>query len=403
MTDNQINKLPKNWTLKTLGEVCEILGGGTPSRNEPSFFGGNIAWITPTEINKEKINVISESKEYITEIGLKKSSARILPVNSVLMTTRAGIGSIAISGIEVTTNQGFTSFICSDSLNYFYLAYWLKSNKNEFEEKATGTTFKEISKTVIKNIQIPLPPLPEQQKIVQKIESLFTELKTGTKALKTALTQLKIYRQAVLNHFLTNDEWEKVRLKDVNLFITDGDHQAPPKAEKGIPFVVISNIKNNKLDLSKTRFVTDEYYENLSEYRKAQKGDILYTVTGSYGIPVLLISDEKFCFQRHIGLLKPNTDKISKEYLFYCLCSQFVFKQATNVATGTAQLTVPLSGLRNIKIPLPPIKIQTQIVSEIEKRMAGADALEASLKAQLINAENLRQSILKRAFEGRLV
>ena len=248
-----------------------------------------------------------------------------------------------------------------------------------------------------------LPPLPEQQKIVQKIESLFTELETGTKALKRALNQLKIYRQAVLNHFLKDESWEVVRLKEVNLFITDGDHQAPPKADVGIPFVVISNIKNNKLDLSKTRFVSEEYYENLSEYRKAKKGDILYTVTGSYGIPVLLISDEKFCFQRHIGLLKPDTDRVSKEYLLYCLLSQNVFNQATKVATGTAQLTVPLSGLRNIKIPLPPLEIQTQIVAEIEKRMVAADALEASLKSQLMNAENLRQSILKRAFEGKLV
>lgn len=383
MTDNQINKLPKNWTLKTLGDcISKVSTNGIKLRQKEYLQEGKYPVIDQGQDfiggHSDDENLLINCELPVVIFGDHTKVKKFVDFNFI----------VGADGVKVLKSKPEL-----DPKFFFYGLHTI-----QITDKGYARHFQDLEKKMF-----PLPPLPEQQKIVQKIESLFTELETGTKALKTALAQLKIYRQAVLNHFLTNDKWEIVRLKDVNLFITDGDHQAPPKAEKGIPFVVISNIKNNKLDLSKTRFVTDEYYENLSEYRKAQKGDILYTVTGSYGIPVLLISEEKFCFQRHIGLLKPNTDKINREYLFYCLCSQFVFKQATNVATGTAQLTVPLSGLRNIKIPLPSLKIQTQIVSEIENRMAGADALEASLKAQLINAENLRQSILKRAFEGKLV
>ena len=383
MTDNQKNTLPKNWELKTLGEVCEIFyGKGLSTQNLKSegfpVFGANGI------IGFYDKFLFEESKVLISCRGAYSGKINFSPEKC-----------------HITNNSLIVDVLDNNKLDKYFLYYSLQiANKAQL---VTGSAQPQVTINNATDLQIPLPPLPEQQKIVQKIESLFTELETGTKALKRALNQLKIYRQAVLNHFLKDESWEVVRLKEVNLFITDGDHQAPPKADVGIPFVVISNIKNNKLDLSKTRFVSEEYYENLSEYRKAKKGDILYTVTGSYGIPVLLISDEKFCFQRHIGLLKPDTDRVSKEYLLYCLLSQNVFNQATKVATGTAQLTVPLSGLRNIKIPLPPLEIQTQIVAEIEKRMVAADALEASLKSQLINAENLRQSILKRAFEGKLV
>ena len=129
----------------------------------------------------------------------------------------------------------------------------------------------------------------------------------------------------------------------------------------------------------------------------------MYTVTGSYRIPVLLETDQKFCFQRHIGLIRPNDKQVIRKYLFYVLASREVYNQATSVATGTAQLTVPLSGLRNFKISLPDLPTQTQIVAEIEARLSEADAMESTVRNELKRAENLRQSILKQAFAGKLV
>jgi type I restriction enzyme S subunit len=170
LAENVLN-LPKGWIQAPLPSVCtDIIGGGTPSRSILEYFNGDIVWLTPTEIPKEKISIMHDSREKITADGLKKSSARLIPSGSVLLTSRASIGYVAIAGREVTTNQGFASFICSDAIHNFYLAYWLWSNKELLEAKATGTTFKEISKSKIRELSLPLPPLSEQRRIVSKID-----------------------------------------------------------------------------------------------------------------------------------------------------------------------------------------------------------------------------------------
>ncbi len=166
------DNIPKEWVKIKIKNICELIGGGTPSRQKIEYFEGNITWLTPTEISKEKIVRINSSREKITKLGLKKSSAKIIPTNSVLLTSRASIGYVAIAGIGVTTNQGFTSFVCNQTTYNYFLAYWLFGNKDELESQATGTTFKEISKSKIRELIIPLPPLNEQKRIVSKIESI---------------------------------------------------------------------------------------------------------------------------------------------------------------------------------------------------------------------------------------
>ena len=169
--------LPIGWVKTRVELVCDLVGGGTPSRKNLEYFkDGTIIWLTPTEINKEKILKINTSKEKITELGLSKSSAKLIPQNAVLLTSRASIGYVAIAGTEVTTNQGFASFLCSKIINNYFLAYWLKGNKQILEAKATGTIFKEISKSAIKKLYVDIPPHPEQKRIVSKIESIFDRI-----------------------------------------------------------------------------------------------------------------------------------------------------------------------------------------------------------------------------------
>ena len=195
--------------------------------------------------------------------------------------------------------------------------------------------------------------------------------------------------------------WSWSKLSEVNDIITDGDHQSPPKADKGIPFLVISNISKGTLDFSNTRFVPESYYNNLTEYRKPRDKDILYTVVGSYGIPVHLQNIQKtFCFQRHIALIRPNK-MISSEYIYYALCTSNIFQQATEVATGTAQLTVPLAGLREIRLPIPSREEQKQIVILLKKYLKSEEtALKQFLN--IIDLETLEKSILSQAFRGQL-
>lgn len=198
MANKNEDVLPEGWIFTTLGSFTNIVGGSTPSRNEARYFGGNIIWLTPTEIPKETVSIISDSKEKLTEAGFNASGVRWIPAGSVLLTSRASIGYVAIAGTSLTTNQGFASFILPEGIEPNYLGWWLRCQKNLLKELAGGTTFKEISKTTLKDVSFPLAPTNEQRRIVAAIEQQFTRLDAGIVALQQAREKLKRYRAALL-------------------------------------------------------------------------------------------------------------------------------------------------------------------------------------------------------------
>ena len=151
------------------------------------------------------------------------------------------------------------------------------------------------------------------------------------------------------------------QLSDCCSVITDGDHAAPPKAMEGIPFITIRNFDGNNINFTNTMYVPEEYYDNLKSSRKAQKNDILYSVVGSFGIPILIKDNQKFVFQRHIALLRPNLNKVVPSYLFHLMRSSSFYALADVLAVGSAQRTISLSALRKVKITLPSLEIQAKI------------------------------------------
>lgn len=168
-------KLPNNWIWTRLGDITNVVSGGTPSTSKEEYYNGNIPWITPKDLSNYKEKYILNGARNITEEGLKKSSAVLLPINSVLMSSRAPIGYVVINKKEVSTNQGFKSFTPSISYIPEYLYHYLKKSKNYLESIATGTTFKELSGDKAKKIIFPLPPLEEQKEIVRVLDKVFEE------------------------------------------------------------------------------------------------------------------------------------------------------------------------------------------------------------------------------------
>ena len=168
-------RLPNNWIWTRLGDITNVVSGGTPSTSKEEYYNGNIPWITPKDLSNYKEKYILNGARNITEEGLKKSSAVLLPINSVLMSSRAPIGYVVINKKEVSTNQGFKSFTPSISYIPEYLYHYLKKSKNYLESIATGTTFKELSGDKAKKIIFPLPPLEEQKEIVRVLDKVFEE------------------------------------------------------------------------------------------------------------------------------------------------------------------------------------------------------------------------------------
>ena len=326
------------------------------------YWGGGIPWATLVDLPAtDFISEITATKRTISDKGLRESSAKMIPANSVIVSTRATIGRIAINRVPIATNQGFKNVVIKDSVRAVpeFIALALTKLVPTMQAWATGGTFAEISKSKFCELQIPLPPLEVQKEIVAEIEG-YQKVIDGARAV------LDNYRP----HIPIDPDWPMVELSQVCETITDGDHQPPPKASEGVPFVTITNINDaHELDFTKTFFVPESYYLNLNASRKPRGGDVLYTVTGSYGIPVLVPENIRFCFQRHIALVRTGPQLLNR-FLLSLLASPFMLQQGHEAATGVAQKTVSLSSLRGFQIPLPPLVTQQAIVAEIEAEQA---------------------------------
>ena len=258
------------------------------------------------------------------------------------------------------------------------------------------------------------PPLPEQQRIVDRIESLFAKLDEAKQKAQNALDSFETRKAAILHKAFTGEltaqwrkehgvgmeSWEKVTLESVCYSIFDGDHMPPPKSEHGIPFLVISNVNTGHLSFDNTRFVPKSYYKALSDTRKPRYGDVLYTLVGSYGIPVIVDSELPFCFQRHMALLKPKN--VNSYYLWYILQSREMYEKATQIATGTAQLTISIKGLRKLQFNRAPTNEQPEIVRILDDLLAKEQRAKEAAEAVLEQIDLIKKSILARAFRGEL-
>jgi len=315
------------------------------------------------------------------------------------------------------------SFITSNSIvfnfpgefiNIDFLKYALTNA--EKQDIITGSAQPQITIQNLNKLSLPLPPLNEQKRIADKLDQVFQHIDSLQQRLNTIPELLKQFRKMILQKAVIGEltkkwrkenaieEWINTRLANVCLSVTDGDHQAPPKVKNGIPFLVISNISKGVLNFdSVTRFVPREYFEALKETRVPKIGDILYTVTGSYGISVLVEKNKEFCFQRHIAILKPDNTKVISEYLNYTINSSLIKEQADTVATGIAQKTVSLRGLRSFDIPLPSIEEQELVVKKIKDLFLLADQIESKFNKIKQQLDTLPQQLLTKAFRGELV
>ncbi|HMO73161.1 MAG TPA: restriction endonuclease subunit S, partial [Paracoccaceae bacterium] len=189
-------QLPPSWRMATLKDIGEIVSGGTPSTKDSANFDGAIPWVTPADLTGYTAKLISRGRRNISKQGLGQSSARILPKGAVLFSSRAPIGYVAIAAGELATNQGFKNLILTPNVEPDYVYFYLRNAKRLAEAHASGTTFKEISGARFAQLPIPVPPLAEQRRIVERIETLFARLEKGEEAVRQVQGLLRRYRQS---------------------------------------------------------------------------------------------------------------------------------------------------------------------------------------------------------------
>lgn len=255
---------------------------------------------------------------------------------------------------------------------------------------------------LLKEKSFPIPSSLVQKRIVAHLDAAFSRIDALKANAEKQLNEARALFKRALDEAMTPREgWEINELNKYVLLITDGDHQPPPKVKTGIPFVTISNINKitNQINFEDTFYVPFDYYNDIKDEKKPRKGDVLYTVTGSFGIPVLIRENKHFCFQRHIGLIRPNANLLIPVFLFYWILSDFSKKQADEKATGAAQRTVSLSSLRAFKIGLPPLPEQRRIVARLDALSSNVRQLEENQRKVVAECAALKQAILRDVFE----
>ncbi|WRD48263.1 restriction endonuclease subunit S [Helicobacter pylori] len=363
---------PSNWQRVRLGDVAEIIGGGTPSTQITSFWNGSINWFTPTEIGITKY--VYKSQRTITPLGLKKSSAKLLPIGTILLTSRASIGDCAILKVVATTNQGFQSLIPLEKINNEFLYYLILTLKNKLLELASGSTFLEVSPNKIKNLLIPLPPLNEQIAIANILSDLdhylysLDALILKKEGVKKALSFELLSQRKRLKGF--NQAWQRVRLGDI------------AEIKRGV------RITKNELDVfGKYPVVSGGvgflgYTNNFNRYEN--------TITiAQYGTAGFVNwQNQKFWANDVCFCVYPNKDVIKNIFLYYFLKvnQNYLYEISNRNATP---YSISKDKILDFEILLPPLDEQIAIANIL----SALDHEIISLKNKKRQFENIKKAL----------
>lgn len=411
---SKLYQLPDGWEWKKLGDVTSLVGGGTPSRNVIEYWeNGNIVWLSPTDLGSiGEVCSIASSKDRITKLGLEKSSARLLPIGTVLFSSRATIGKIAINTIELTTNQGFTNFICEDSLNNQYLAYCLVNFTKEITTLSNSTTFKEVSKSALKELEIPVPPLTEQKRIVQKLDALFERIDKAIALLQKNIDAADNFMNSVLNDVFSDLEqnYKKYKLTEIaNLVDGDRGSNYPQKSEffenEYCLFLSTKNVTKNGFMFIKNQFITKEKDEVLRR-GKLNRNDLIITTRGTIGN--IAIYDESVEYDNvrinsGMAIIRiMDLDKIYNRFLYKYLFSPQFIAFLDDIQSGSAQPQISLTNLKESEFSIPPLKIQQKVVAYLDNISVQLEQVKSAQQQKKQNLLDLKSSILDQAFHGKL-
>ena len=385
-----------------ISSCCEIVSGSTPSRAVPDYWDGEINWFTPKDLSSLVGKYIDESPEKITEQGYKSCSTNLLPPFSLMLSSRAPIGHLAINTVPASTNQGFKSLIPKNNIDVNYLYYAIKRIVPMLQDLGNGATFKELSKSTLSKVKIPLPPLETQKKIAEKLDAADT-LRQKTKTLIEKYDQLtqSLFLDMFGDPVSNSNRWEKQQLKEICHKITDGTHHSPEAQKNGYPYVTAKHVKTYGLDFySNPTYVSKEAHDDIYKRCNPEYGDVLYIKDGATtGIACINTFSDPISLLSSLALIKPDNSRINNYYLCYWLNHNGVKEKLINeFMAGAAIRRYTLKKINIFKINVPPLPLQNQFA----ERVQAVEEQKAKARESLEKSEELFQSLLQKAFRGEI-
>ena len=408
LTENTLDreeKIMAEWVERKISDIGTVVGGATPSTKKPeNYEDGKIAWITPKDLSTFSGRYIERGERNITEIGLKSCSTQLLPPNTVLFSSRAPIGYVAIAANEVCTNQGFKSVIPNENTDPLFLFYLLKYNKDKIEGMGSGTTFKEVSGNTMKNIVVNVPTDKKvQEKIAAILGSIDDKIEENEQINNNLLQQL----DTLYDEFSHRKNWSTVIINDIAEKVAMGPFGSNIKVStfvsEGVPIISGNHLRGYFLEEPSFNYITEEHAQRLKNSLVYPK-DIVFTHAGNIG-QVAMIPDDcrypMYVLSQRQFYLRCDTEKAIPEYVVLFFHSKQGQHELLSYAnqTGVPSIAQPATNLKKIPLKLPPIDEQRQwlqVVSPIIK-------LYQSNVYENEHLSSMRDSLLPKLMSGELV
>ena len=442
------------WQTQSLGELCKIIGGGTPRKNKANFYSGDIPWATVRDMRKE---VIKETEFRITKEAVRDSSTNIIPAGNVIIATRVGLGKVCLLGQDTAINQDLRAVIPRDPevLCNRFLYWWLKSISDVIVAQGTGATVQGIRVSFVSALKIPLPTLLEQQRIVDIIDEAFAGLTiakaNAEKNLQNARFLFESGLEAAITGELTWDwrrdhgtgqnaerdlmlrlgarrgafkepgqykppakpiarkpidlprSWVLASPEEITTHIVDCPHTTPRWAKSGVLCLRTTNFKPGVLDLESAQYVSEQTYQERIARLEPKPGDILYSREGGIlGIACVIPDGLRTCLGQRMMLFRLDAKLVLPTYFSAVMNSLLILSEVKRLTGGTASPHLNIRDIRTFPIPLPPISEQRQIVAKLDALTAETRRLEAIYRQKLTALDDLKKSLLHQAFTGQL-
>lgn len=400
--------LPPGWEEVRLGDVCAVFGGSTPRTGVPEYWNGDIPWITPDDLSRHSGKFIERGARSITQVGFASSSTRMVLAGTVLFSSRAPIGYVAIASQPVCTNQGFKSVVPPEGILSDYLYWYLRHVTPTIQGMASGTTFKEISKKRMLDVPLRIPPTGEQERIVAAIEEHFSRLDAAEANLATANSRVVALRRSFLA-IAQSSEWPEHSLGDLLDGIEAGkSFKTPghPADADGWGVIKVSAMTWGEFDESENKAIPDP--SKIDARFEIRPGDLLLsrantseyvgaTVLVGHCRPRLLLSDKSMRLRVVDGVCKP--------WLLFALLSPQLRSQMSAVATGTSDSmrNISQAKVRALRIRVPPTPVQIEVAARIQAGLDVSARLGGEITAARQRSASLRLQIMRAAFRGDLV
>lgn len=385
----------EKWIECKISDIGTVVGGATPSTKKPeNYENGDIAWITPKDLSSFSGRYIQCGERNITEIGLKSCSTQLLPKNTVLFSSRAPIGYVAIAENAVCTNQGFKSVIPNEDTDPIFLYYLLKYNKDKIESMGSGTTFKEVSGNTMKNIVV---SVPQDKQVQEKIASVLDAIDEKIEENERINNNLEQQAQTLFDNFYDSLSGQSCILSEI-IDISDGTHDSPKATEHGYPLVTSKHLLPFGVDTSSANIISKADYDKVNERSKVNTGDILISMIGTVGLISYVIDSPVEFAIKNVGLFKTSKHPSLDLYILYYLKNKSTTQHIEKCLAGSTQKYISLGELRKLPIVVPsPDELAAYnlvvrpIVSEI-----------ALLMQENRRLSNLRDTLLPKLMSGEL-